>query len=242
MGMFKRLRRSRETTPFCAALVPAAGSASRMAGRDKVMEELAGAPVLARTLRALEDCPLIQEIVVVTRSDLIVPVGDLCKGFGISKATHVVVGGASRTESVRLGLQAVSSRAELVAIHDGARPLVPQQVLDEAIRQAAATGAAAPAVPVKDTVKVAVHGQVRETPDRSCLYAVQTPQVFEASLIRGALQKAAEEGWELTDDCSAVERLGMKVTLTQGAEENLKLTTPIDFAIAEGILLWRAQN
>lgn len=247
MGLFARWRQWRKRKqerdhPFCTAVVPAAGSASRMLGRDKLMEPLAGIPVLARTLMALNECPLIDEIVVVTREDLIVPVSQLCREFDIDKAARVVKGGESRTESVAIGLANSAPETELAAIHDGARPLVSQTVLSEVLTKAAEFHAAAPAIPLKDTVKRGRHHLVEETPDRSELFAVQTPQVFECSLIKGAVKRALDEHWTLTDDCSAVERLGMSVALTQGAEENIKLTTPVDFALAEAILAWQEQG
>ena len=128
---------------------------------------------------------------------------------------------------------------QLIAIQDGARPLVTTQIIDEAILRARECGAAAPAVPVKDTVKQARDAMVIRTPDRRELFAVQTPQVFQADLIRGALGKAMADGAELTDDCSAVERLGFPVALTQGSYENIKITTPVDLALGEAILNWR---
>ena len=131
-----------------------------------------------------------------------------------------------------------SDQAELIAIHDGARPLVSQEVLERAIVRAAQCGAAAPAVPVKDTIKRARDGMVEATLNRSELFAIQTPQVFQGDLIRTALIKALEEGAELTDDCSAVERLGIGVALTQGDYRNLKITTPEDLAVAEALLEW----
>ena len=124
----------------------------------------------------------------------------------------------------------------LIAIDDGARPLLPPEVLKEALDRGAATGAAAPAIPVTDTVKRAEGGVAQETLDRSTLFAVQTPQVFQADLIRAAIHRVVEEGAVLTDDCAAVERLGMKVSLTQGSRENLKLTTPFDLVVGEAIL------
>lgn len=238
MAIFGR-RKKENAHPFCTAVVPAAGTASRMGGRDKVMELLAGVPVLIRTLQTLDQCPRIDAVVVVTREDLIVPVSQLCREYGVEKVRAVIKGGATRTESVYRGLEQMPPETRLAAIHDGARPLVPQEVLEEVLRVGAETKAAAPAVPVKDTIKRAEQGLVTDTPDRSTLFAVQTPQVFDADLIRGALWKAMEEGWPLTDDCSAAERMGMRVALTHGSEENLKLTTPIDFAFAEAILEWR---
>ena len=193
-------------------------------------------PVIVYTLRAVQAAPSVGEIILVTREDLIVPMSQLCQDYAISKVTKVVRGGASRTQSVRLGTLEVSGDAQVIAIHDGARPFVSAEVIERVVAQAMETGAAAPALPVKDTIKVAHDGVVESTPDRACLFAVQTPQVFESSLIKAALQKALDDGLELTDDCAAVERLGMKVALTRGDERNIKLTTPEDLAVAQAIL------
>lgn len=225
--------------PYCAAVVAAAGSSTRMGGEDKIMLSLRDEPVIVHTLRALEYCPYIQEIVVVTQEKLIVPVSKLCADYFLTKVSKVLLGGETRTQSVRLGVMEVSDKAELIAIQDGARPLLTPEVLEKAILTAAKCGAAAPAVPVKDTIKRAAGGVVTETPDRSELFAVQTPQVFEADLIRAALHQAVEENVPITDDCSAVELLGMPVTLTQGSDENIKITTPADLAVAEALLQWR---
>ena len=241
MSFFGALRKKRPATPFCTAVVPAAGSSTRMEGQDKLLLELGDRPVLVRTLEALEDCPLIHEVVVVTREDLVVPVSRLCREHGLTKVTKVVTGGATRTLSVLSGIRSASPEAELIAVHDGARPFVTHTVLEEVIRKAAECGAAAPAVPVTDTVKRARNGVVEETLDRETLFAIQTPQVFEASLLKAALQKAAEEGVTLTDDCAAVERLGMRVSLTRGDRANLKLTTPTDLDLGLGILMGRGE-
>lgn len=241
MSVFDVLRRKRPAAPFCTAVVPAAGSSTRMEGQDKMLLELGGRPVLLRALEALEACQLIREIVVVTRADLVVPVSQLCRTARLEKVTQVVTGGDTRTLSVLAGVRSASPEAELIAVHDGARPFVTQEVLEEVIRKAAACGAAAPAVPVTDTVKRARDGVVEETLDRETLFAIQTPQVFEASLLKAALQKAAEEGVVLTDDCAAVERLGMRVCLTKGDRTNLKLTTPADLDLGLGILMGRGE-
>ncbi len=219
---------------YCAAVIVAAGSASRMEGIDKVMAPLHGEPMICHTVRAFQDCDAIREIVVVTREDLLVPVMDLCHGF--SKLQAVITGGASRTESVAKGLAALSNKVKLVAVQDGARPLVSGQVIDRTVRAAHSYGAAAPAVPVKDTIKTVRGGIVTETPDRSLLQAVQTPQVFDLPLLRGALTKAVREDAQITDDCSAVERLGMSVRIVEGDERNIKVTTPMDLKIAELLL------
>lgn len=218
----------------CGAVIVAAGSASRMGGIDKVMAPLGGEPVILRTVRAFQETDAIREIVIVTREDLIMPVSDLCAG--LDKVKAVVVGGGSRQESVWLGLNALSKGMELAAIQDGARPLVTPALIDRTVRAAHSYGAAAPAIPVKDTIKVEKSGLIESTPDRSHLRAVQTPQVFDFDLLRGALQKARNDGAEVTDDCSAVERLGMKIRLVEGEERNLKVTTPLDLKIAELLL------
>ena len=205
-------------------------------GMDKLMLPLDDIPVIVHTLRAVQAAPSVGEIVLVAREDLLVPMSQLCQDYAISKVTKVVRGGDSRTQSVRLGTLEVSRDAQVIAIHDGARPFVSVEVIEQAVAQAMDTGAAAPAVPVKDTIKVAHDGLVESTPDRGSLFAVQTPQVFEASLIKAALQKALDDGAELTDDCAAVERLGMRVVLTRGDERNIKLTTPEDLAVAQAML------
>ena len=213
-----------------------------MEGIDKVLAPLGGVPVLVHTLRAFQQCPRITQVVVVTREDLLVEVADLCRDFALTKVTKVVKGGAERIRSVQAGLNEVREDAELVAIHDGARPLLPPDVLEEVLQRAAQTGAAAPAVPITDTVKRAEDGLAVETVDRATLFAVQTPQVFQADLIRAAVHKALEDGAVLTDDCAAVERLGMKVSLTRGSRENLKLTTPFDLVVGEAVLAARERG
>lgn len=219
---------------YCGAVIVAAGTASRMGGIDKVMAPLQGEPMLKRTVRTFQGCDAIKEIVIVTREDLLERVSAMCGEF--SKVTAVVVGGKDRPESVTNGLNALSKNAKLAAIQDGARPLITWQVIDRVVRAANSYGAAAPAIPVKDTVKEVQGGIVLSTPDRSRLQAVQTPQVFDLDLLRGALKKAAQEGAAITDDCSAVERMGFKVKIVEGDERNIKITTPIDIKIAEALL------
>ena len=221
----------------CGAVIVAAGSASRMAGKDKIMELVGGEPLIVKTARAFQRCDAIAEIVIVTREDLVVPIMGLVRNMDKVKA--VVVGGKDRVESVCLGLNALSQDVKLAAIHDGARPLVTWQLIDRVVRAAHAYGAAAPGVPVKDTVKIVAGGVVKSTPDRKTLQAIQTPQVFDYDLLRGALKQARDEDAQITDDCSAVERLGMSVKIVEGDERNLKVTTPMDLEIVR--LLWEEQ-
>ena len=237
--MFSFLKKFKKSSrPRCAALVAAAGSSSRMGGVNKLLQPLDGMPVLARTLMALQNARGIDEIIVATREDGIVEISELCHTYGITKCTKVVRGGENRAHSVMLA--AMETNAELLAVHDGARPLVKPEMIDELVTAAYRCGAVAPAVPLKDTIKtVRDGGAVGHTLDRDALRAVQTPQVFEAGLLKGALQSALENHVPITDDCSAVERLGKVVFLMEGDEENLKITTPVDLVLAEAILRMR---
>lgn len=222
----------------CTALIVAAGNASRMQGIDKIMAPLGGTPLILRTVQAMAACPHIHEILVVTREDLIAPVTELCQDE--PKFKKAVIGGATRAESVLKGLQAVTT--PWVAIQDGARPLVSAEIISKAVETAKEKGAAAPAIPVKDTVKVALEGRVIDTPERSCLFAVQTPQVFATERILHALRQGIAQQLPLTDDCSAMEAMGLPVYLTEGSEENLKITTPMDLLLAEAILERRSAH
>lgn len=219
---------------YCGAVIVAAGNASRMGGIDKVMAPLGGEPMIVHTVRNFQNCDAIREIVVVTRPELIVAITDLCHDF--SKVKAVVAGGDTRDASVSMGLNTLSAKCKLVAVQDGARPFAQWQLIDRVVRAANSYGAAAPAVPVKDTIKVVQGALVSHTPDRSTLKAVQTPQVFDFDLLRGALKQAKLDELVLTDDCSAAEHLGMSVRIVDGDERNIKITTPMDLKIAELIL------
>lgn len=226
----------RKTLPlkYCGVVIVAAGTASRMGGIDKVMAPLDGEPMIVRTVRTFQNCDAVKEIVIVTREDLISKITSMCGKF--SKVRAVVVGGKDRPESVRNGLRMLSKQVKLAAVQDGARPLITEAVIDRTIRAAHTYGAAAPAIPVKDTVKVVEGGLVTTTPDRNTLKAIQTPQVFDVDLLKGALKKAEQEGASITDDCSAVERMGFKVRIVEGDERNIKVTTPMDLRIAQMLL------
>jgi len=163
-------------------------------------------------------------------------IGYLRDTYGLTKLTKAVIGGATRTESALHGVSEADSRAKVIAIHDAARPLVTPEIVADAVHNAVIYLAAAPAVPVKDTIKVAKDGSISATPERSSLYAVQTPQVFHADIIKGALSKALADGIQYTDDCAAVEAMGVMPRLSLGSEENLKITTPADVLLARSIL------
>ncbi|MBR4308346.1 MAG: 2-C-methyl-D-erythritol 4-phosphate cytidylyltransferase [Oscillospiraceae bacterium] len=209
-----------------------------MRGIDKTMTPIGDRPMILHTVKALEAADCITELLIVTREDLIEPIRDLCALC--TKPVQVIQGGASRAESVLKGLRAC--RTELCAIHDGARPFASVELIEGAVVAGRIYGAAAPAVPVRDTIKLARDGIVTQTPDRATLFAVQTPQVFYTATIIRAITEAMEKNIPLTDDCSAAESFGMEVHLTPGSEENLKITTPVDLIFAEAILKGRDET
>ena len=229
-------RKIRKILPlrYCGAVIVAAGNATRMGGIDKVMQPLGGEPMIVKTVRAFQTCDAVREIVIVARQDLIEKIMDLCAGF--EKVKAVVAGGQTRPESVWAGLNALSPKVKLAAVHDGARPLVSWQLIDRTVRAAHTYGAAAPGIPVKDTIKVVKGGVVTATLDRSALQAIQTPQVFDYNILRAALKKALKNGAQITDDCSAVELIGVRVKIVDGDERNLKVTTPADLLLAGAFL------
>ncbi len=217
------------------AVIAAAGSSSRMGGRDKLAEPLDGIPVILRTLAAVEAVPEIREIVVVTREDRVEEYRRLLGQC--SRLRAVMPGGSTRQESVRNGVRALSPDCTLAAIHDGARPLVTPEVFAQCIEAAQSCGAATAAVPVKDTIKLADEaGRVLDTPDRSRLWAVQTPQIFDRERYLRAAEEAERRGLSCTDDCQLFEAMGWEVQLVMGDYRNLKLTTPEDFLAAGAYL------
>lgn len=233
--------RKKEETPHCSAVVVAAGSSQRM-GSDKLLHNLGIMPVLARTLLVFQDCELVDEIVVVTRMEKLEEVAELCKKYRIEKASKVICGGATRMESALAGVSEVKKKAKLIAIHDGARPLVSVELIENTVRAAAKYKAAVPAIKSVDTLKLAEDGDtVTGSLDRELVLRVQTPQVFDADLIKGALTFAAEKKLPLTDDCSAVELMGVKARIVPGEEDNIKLTTPRDMLFAAAILKDRGE-
>ena len=219
---------------FCSVVVVAAGNSLRM-GKDKLFLPLGGVPILARTLSALDACQAVDEIIVVTRPEILDSVGKMKDDYQIRKMKKIVIGGATRTESALAGVCETDKRAKIICIHDGVRPFVTNELVEDVVHYAVLYHAAAPAVPVKDTIKVAASGVVADTPDRSSLFAVQTPQAFRADLIKAALTGAVAKGLSYTDDCAALESMGVRAYLSRGSEDNIKITTPSDLYLAEAI-------
>lgn len=237
----RRLFRKKQKEPHCSVVVVAAGSSERM-GSDKMLMTLGAKPVIIRTLMAFQQSPMVDDIVVVTRQEKIMGLADMIKLYDISKVTQVISGGATRMESALAGVSAVKEGAKLIAIHDGARPLVTQGVIRRVVEAANEHMAAVPAVPCVDTLKqVNQEGVVIGSVDRSSVVRVQTPQVFDADLIKGALSRAVEKNLPLTDDCSAMEMMGVKTYVVEGDAGNIKLTEPDDMILAEAILKNRGE-
>jgi 2-C-methyl-D-erythritol 4-phosphate cytidylyltransferase len=216
------------------AVIAAAGSSQRMGGIDKMLALLGGEPVLARVIGVFQKCDSIDQIVVVLSDQNLKAGQQLVAERGYSKVTDVCLGGPRRQDSVINGLNRLLS-CQWVVIHDGARPLVTVDLIERGLEVASQTGAAIAAVPVTDTIKLAGDDLlVQGTPPRRSLWAVQTPQVFRFDIIAEAYRQAK---FEVTDDSTAVERLGHKVKIYPGAYDNIKITTPDDLALAE--ILWR---
>jgi len=215
------------------AVIVAAGESQRMGGVDKVQALLGGKPVLARVVEPFQSCGAIDQIVVVLSERNLERGRQLVTGEEWSKVTDVCPGGRRRQDSVLAGLGRLND-CQWVVIHDGARPLVTVGLIEQGLAEAGETGAAAAAVPVTDTIKVAEDDRiVHQTPPRQNLWAVQTPQVFRYPIIAEAYSKARGD---VTDDASLVEQLGYKVKLYMGSYDNIKITTPDDLVLAE--VLW----
>ncbi len=205
-----------------------------MGGVDKVSALLGGKPVLARTIDAFQSCSSIDQIVIVLSEPNLEPGKQLVAEQGWSKVTDVCLGGRRRQDSVVAGLSRLS-HCHWIVIHDGARPLLTVDLIEQGLAEARETGAAVAAVPVTDTIKVAGDDRiVCQTPPRQNLWAIQTPQVFRYPIIAEAYRKAKGE---VTDDASLVEQLGYRVKLYMGSYDNIKITTPNDLVLAE--VLWQ---
>jgi 2-C-methyl-D-erythritol 4-phosphate cytidylyltransferase len=221
------------------AVICAAGVSTRMNSKmSKQLIPLRGRPLIAHTLSEFEKSTRISEVVlVVNRGVIDYYKQNVVERYHFKKVRRVVGGGVNRQDSVYSGLLALSPYIEIVSIHDGARPLVTSELIDKTVELLGDKNGIVVAVPAQDTIKIiGEDGIVVETPKRSSLWAVQTPQVFPLKLIKEAIERANEEGFVGTDDASLMERLGYKVHIVLGTKENMKITTPIDLTIAEVIM------
>lgn len=225
---------------FTSAVIVAAGSSSRMESGSKQMMLLAGMPVIVHTLRAFDETPCIHEIVVVAKKTEIEEYGELIQRYGLRKIVKVIEGGATRQDSVRLGLDAVHPKSSFIAIADGARCLVTEEMITRVCRSAYLYGAATAATRATDTVKLGDKSAfIESTTERKHTWLAQTPQVFKTNLYRAAAYTALESKFEGTDDNSLVEEIDYPVKLVECGRENMKITTPVDLYLAEAILRYR---
>ena len=215
-----------------SVIIVAAGNSTRMNGLDKQFIEIDSMPVIAKTIKAFNDCEEVFEIIISTKESSIDKLNELCNEYNFYKVKNIVCGGDTRAKSVQNAFICVDNKAELVAIHDGARPLVKSDDIKNVFSNAKKYGASALCVPVKDTIKVSADGFIADTPDRSKLYAAQTPQVFKYEVYKKAIENIDPN---VTDDCMAVENIGHKVHITVGDYQNIKITTPEDVLIADAI-------
>lgn len=232
-GIFKK----KEKPPFISVIIAAGGSSSRMQGENKLLAEIGGLPVLAHTLLAFESNRNITEIIISAKEDMLLTYADIAKTFDISKATHVICGGSTRTESVYKGVCAANSLADYILVHDAARPLVSDDVINRVIAGIKDHSCAAAAVAVKDTLRIhdSSSNEYRILP-RDEIKAMQTPQGADRHLIAAALQNCVSNNISVTDDCAALELLGAKPFLVEGSYKNIKITTKEDLVIAEAFL------
>lgn len=230
--------------PFVTALIVAGGGSTRMGTRkNKLLLDLKGMPVIARTLLAFEHAGCVDEIVLVCREEDRDEIREISQMFGIRKLVAVVKGGETRQQSVFSGVQAAGEKTTHFAIHDGARALITTEAIQASVEDGIRFHASSLGMPVKDTIKVIdEEGFVQDTPNRAFLWNVQTPQVFEKTVYQRAMEKALQEQADYTDDCQLVEQLGMKVHLCMGSYENIKITTMDDLALGEHILQLREEE
>ena len=220
------------------AIFPAAGASKRMGGGvNKNFLKLMGEPILIRTLKTFSRVKRVNFLIVVVAAHEVETVEKLLRGATELKPWRVTVGGSERQFSIANGLKLLPDDAEIILVHDAARPLIGTRTIDEVIDAAQEFGGAIAAVPSKDTIKIVdAQGFVKHTPPRSELVAVQTPQGFRREILLQAYEKAARENFLGTDDASLVERLGARIKIVNGGYENLKVTTPEDIFVAETLL------
>ena len=218
-----------------SAIIVCGGSSSRMNGVNKLLLPLGNTNVAGRSMLAFEQCPEVGDIVVVCRERDRKELENTAEKLGIAKLRGFAEGGGTRQESVFSGLKKISPETSLIAVHDGARPLVKPEQIVRTARDAEVFGAAVLGVPVKDTIKVVNDGLITDTPYRPSLYITQTPQIFKRRIYFEAVDFALEHGLDFTDDCQLAEAIGVKVCMTEGGYENIKITTPEDILLEEQI-------
>ena len=224
-----------------SAIIVAAGDSRRM-GFDKLFATIAGRPVIAHTIHAFERAGCVDEIIMVAREDRLAEIKKIVRDETLKKVRSIISGGKHRQDSVRAGLDHLEAPARYVAIHDAARPLITAEQIERVFEQCRIHAAASLAEPINDTLKYADSEFFVTSPvDRHQLYAMQTPQIFERRLIEDGYRAVYAENASVTDEVSAVERLGRKVVLVPNTDLNFKITYPRDLALAESVLKQRSR-
>lgn len=220
----------------CTAVIAAAGTSQRCMGEDKLFCDINGIPVIAHTLTKFQQSNHVDDIIVVSRAERLEEIALICDEYNFSKVSSVIVGGFTRMESVINGVHATGCGRKLILIHDAARPCVDQKIISDTIKAAKKHHAAAPAVKVSSTLKIIEDNKIKETISREGVYEIQTPQVFRSEIIKAALSNAFRKSIEVTDDCMAVEIIGMPVHIITGSCRNIKITEKDDLKTAELLL------
>ena len=234
LSLFSNLSAKKPLT--CSVVIAAAGLSQRCRGEDKLFCLLGDKPVIAHSVQAFEKCELVNEIIIVSRQERISDITAICEKYNFKKVSMVMVGGDTRLDSVMTGVYVASRKNKIIAVHDAARPCIDADIIRKSIIAARKYHAAAPAVAVSSTLKRVSNGVISETVDRSGLFEIQTPQVFKSEVIKAALSNAKKKSINVTDDCMAVELMGMPVHIVEGSRRNLKITVNEDLAIAEAFI------
>ena len=228
-------------TDKVTAVIVAGGKSSRMEGVNKIFAPLGGEPLIVSSIKAFENCDRITEIILVLSEENCEQGKLICEMHGFKKVKACVFGGKERYDSSYNGISAADSKSKYIIIHDGARPFVTEKMITDTLDAAVKRGAAAVGVPVTSTLKRVKDGLITETVDRSELYEIQTPQAFRSDVIKAAIKSAIDNKLAITDDCMAVEAIGLSPKIVLGSKENIKITVREDLVIANGILKNRGE-
>ncbi len=223
------------------AVIVAAGKSTRMEGVDKIFAPLGGEPLIVSSIKAFENCSRVTEIILVLSEENCAHGKLVCEMHGFKKVKAIIPGGKERSESSYIGIQAADKKSKYIIIHDGARPFVTEQMIVDCLNAAVKRGAAAVGVPVTSTIKKVKDGLIVDTVDRSDLYEIQTPQVFRSDVIKAALKSTKDKKLPITDDCMAVEAIGLSPKIVLGTKDNIKITVREDLVIANAIIKSRGE-
>ena len=235
--MRKKHRKPEQVLQNLSIVVPAVMDSEENVSLHRLVD---GVPVLVCTLQALNALPMVHEIIIVTREAELLRIAELCRNLELERVKHIIVCETPGFAALELGTYACDCDVEYIGVHDSLWPFVTRAVVERAIKIAAIHGAAAPAVQVKDTIKIVEGNIIKETPNRSTLYAVQMPQIVQSSLLKAAIETARDKHPPAGDLQSVLETLGLPLGLSEGCDENIPVRHALDVPAAQGILTWRA--